>query len=705
MNGDDIALPPLRQDLQIVHGGASYSGAPFWMVFDPLRNRFFRITFEMFQILSLWNYARTRDGLNRAVKAQFGREVEPEDIGQLMQVLDTSFFLERSFPESWRGLYQRSQHRHSWFMRLVHNYLFFRIPLVRPEPFLRAAWPYVSPLFSRSFLLIVVLIGLAGLYFVSRQWDAFVGTFSFVFSFEGLATSVLSIVFVKSMHELGHAFTAHRHGCRVPTMGIAFMVMVPMLYTDVTDAWRLKSRKARLSIDLAGVVVELCIAALALFLWAFMPDGPLRSALFVLAATSWVLSLLVNISPFMRFDGYYMLADLLGIENLQPRAFRHMRWRLREMLFGLDHPAPEPFPPRLDAILTIYAICTTIYRLTLYLGIALLVYHFTIKIVGVMLFLIEVSFFILRPVRLEVSEWWSMRHDILASRRTYISAAILLAILVLCAMPLSTHIGAPALIQPERFARLFPAEAGQVEQVAASAGQQVRQGDVLFVIASPAAAQERKLAEIEIGLAQRRLDRIGADPEDKTDRGIIEAQLASLRVKRDGLARREAKLVVRAPFDGRIRETNRQVVAGRWVSRKEQLAFLEGGDKLVARGYVAGSDRERVAVGSAGWFVPDDLSQERVPVRLTEIAVSGAQQLDIPQITSQFGGRIAVHREANGVLVPAAAEYALSAEIVGDVPDLQQTERGVLVLDGEPQSLLARAWRQVLKVLVREAGA
>lgn len=272
-------------------------------------------------------------------------------------------------------------------------------------------------------------------------------------------------------------------------------------------------------------------------------------------------------------------------------------------------------------------------------------------------------------------------------------------------MPLSTHVGAPALIQPERFARLFPAEAGQVEQVAAGAGQQVRQGDVLFVIASPAAAQERKLAEIEIGLAQRRLDRIGADAEDKTDRGIIEAQLASLRVKRDGLARREAKLVVRAPFDGRIRETNRQVVAGRWVSRKEQLASLEGGDRLVARGYVAGSDRERVAVGAAGWFVPDDLSQERVPVRLTEIAVSGAQQLDIPQITSQFGGRIAVHKEANGVLVPAAAEYALNAEIVGAVPDLQQTERGVLVLDGEPQSLLARAWRQVLKVLVREAGA
>lgn len=688
-----------------MHGGASYSGAPVWMVLDPLRNRFFRITFEMFQILSLWNYGRTCDGLSRAVRARFGREIGSEDVGQLLHVLDTSFFLERSVPDSWRGLHQRSLLRHSWFMRLVHNYLFFRIPLVRPEPFLRATWPYVSPLFSRGFLFLVALIGLAGLYLVSRQWDEFVGTFSFVFSLEGAAISVLSIVFVKSMHELGHAYTAHRYGCRVPTMGIAFMVMVPLLYTDVSDAWRLKSRAARLSIDFGGVAAELCVAALALFLWAFVPDGPLRSAVFVLAATSWIISVLVNISPFMRFDGYYALADLLGIENLQPRAFAHMRWRLRELLFGLGHPAPEPFPPRLDAIITIYAICTTIYRISLYLAIALLVYHFTIKLVGVMLFIIEIWFFILRPIRMEIAEWWTMRHSILSSRRTYVTLAVTAGLVALFAMPLSTHVSVPALVQPERFVRLFPEEAGQVQQVNVRSAQDVGQDDVLFVISSPAIEQERKLTEIEIGLAERRLDRIGADAEDKTDRGIVEAQLNSLRAKRDGLAEREKRLVVRAPFDGLITDVNNQIVPGRWVSRKEQLAFLEDGGKLVARGYIAGSDRERVATGDTGWFIPDDLSQPKFAVRLMDISVSGAQQVEMPQLTSQFGGKIAVHNQTNGVLVPTAAQYAVSAEIVGARPALQQTQRGVLVLDGEAQSLLARTWRQVLRILVREAGA
>ena len=120
------------------------------------------------------------------------------------------------------------------------------------------------------------------------------------------------------------------------------MVLFPVLYTDNTDAWRLVDARKKLQIVLAGILVELHIALLALFAWGVLDDGPLRSVAYFLTTASIVGSLLVNLNPFMRFDGYYALADYLGMQNLQPRAFALARWQMRQWLFGLAEPVPEP---------------------------------------------------------------------------------------------------------------------------------------------------------------------------------------------------------------------------------------------------------------------------------------------------------------------------------------------------------------------------
>ncbi|WP_313604065.1 biotin/lipoyl-binding protein [Rhizobium sp.] len=703
----DAPLPVLREDLQIMRVGASYSGAPTWVVFDPIRNRFFRITYEMFQLLSLWNVSRTVGNLLRTVNARLAERLSVDDLGTVVRMLEHNLLLVEPTRGAWRALHQKAQPRHSWFMRLIHNYLFFKIPLVRPEPFIRATWPYVAFLFSRVFWWISAIVGLIGVYLVSRQWDSFIGTFPFVFSLEGAAISILSVIFIKCLHELGHAYVAHRFGCRIPTMGIAFMVMMPLLYTDVSDAWKLKSRWQRLRIDSAGMLVELTVAAYALLAWAFVPDGPLRSAIFVLAATGVVLSLLVNLNPFMRFDGYYILADMLGVENLQPRSFRHMRWRLREFLFKPGYAAPEAFPPRLDIILTAYAIATAIYRLVLYLGIAVLVYHFTIKLVGILLFVVEIGFFIIRPVVMEVKEWWVMRSDIVRTRRTYVTLSILGLLLVLAFLPLSTRVTAPAVIYPEQFVRLYPQEPGRVEKLDISSGQAVKAGDILFVIDAPQIREELRIANVEIELARSRLARVGANADDLAQRSIIESELGSSLARKTGLEERKASLIVRAPFDGMITEINPEILVGQWVGRNEQIAFLSAGNGSVARGYVAGNDSSRLSVNAAGWFIPDDLSQPRLPVTLAAIAEAGAREIDLPQLSSQHHGAIAVHvatEDKRQRLVPVSAQYAVVARI-GDVAFLPgRSVQGVMLLDGTGVSFAERAWRRVLMVLFREAG-
>lgn len=700
----DVALPALREDLQIVRGGASYSGAPVWIVLDPIRNRFFRITYELFQLLSLWNKARTAANLGAMVNGQFGRKLEPEELQAALKMLDASYFFATPATGSWRTLHDRSKPQHSLLMQAVHSYLFFKIPLVRPNAFLKATWPWVSALFTRTFLYITIAAGLAGLYLVSRQWDTFKGTFPYVFTLEGALISLASIWLIKSLHELGHGYIAHHYGCRVPTMGVAMMVLMPLLYTDVSDAWRLQSRRQRLAIDSAGMLVEFAVAAWALLLWSFLPDGPLRSAVFVLAAVGWVLSLVVNINPFMRFDGYYILADLVGIENLQPRAFRHMRWRLREFLFATGEPAPEYFPRRIDIFLTVYAIATAIYRVFLYIGIALLVYHFFIKLVGILLFIVEVVFFMIRPVWSEFKVWYAMKDDILASRRTWFALAILGGLVALAFLPLSSTVSAPAVLQPARFARLFPEEAGRITAVKVERGQRVSQGDVLFEIESPNNQHERKLAEIEIALAELRLARIGVEDQDRVESGSIRGQLASLQTQRAGLDERDAKLVVRAPFDGVVTDLTPSLVPGRWVGRSQMLGFLAQGQGLAIRAYIAGDYRARIEPGAQATFVPKDLTQPKVVARLEAISEYSVTRLELPELGSTFHGPIAVYEHANKSFSPVSAQYALRASVEDSSAAITHTEAGVLLIDAQRESVASRLWRTVARVFVREFG-
>ena len=181
--------------------------------------------------------------------------------------------------------------------------------------------------------------------------------------------------------------------------------MWPVLYTDTNDVWRLKNHRQRLAVSSAGVLTELGIALWATFLWVLVPDGLLRSMLFLLSTTTWVSTVLINVSPFMRFDGYFILMDALDMPNLHGRSFALARWKLREWLFALDEPRPEQLSPAREHGLIAFAWATWIYRLVVFLGIAVLVYHFAVKLVGILLFMVEILWFVLMPLRLELKAW------------------------------------------------------------------------------------------------------------------------------------------------------------------------------------------------------------------------------------------------------------------------------------------------------------
>jgi putative peptide zinc metalloprotease protein len=411
------SLPAIRDELSLHPGPAAADGSPTWTIRDPVRNRFFRISWPAFEILSRWSAASPAT-IAEEVARKTTLDLTEDDVKGVADFLVANQLTRPAGRQDTQRLAARAEaSRQAWLPWLLHHYLFFRIPLVRPDHALGRFLPAVRWLGSGWFRAATVGALLAGLTLIGRQWDLFVSTLVDTFSLPGLVSYAVALVLVKVVHELAHAFTAKNHGCRVPTMGVAFLVMWPMPYTDVNDAWMLPERRKRLHVGAAGILAEMTVAAWATLAWAFLPDGPLKQAAFTLAALTWVSSLVINLSPFMRFDGYFLVMDALEMPNLHPRSFALARWWLREVLFGLGAPPPEPMRPGRRRAVIAFAFAVWVYRLILFLGIAVLVYAFFIKAVGVLLFVVEIAWFVLLPIWREVKEWKALKTSILARGR------------------------------------------------------------------------------------------------------------------------------------------------------------------------------------------------------------------------------------------------------------------------------------------------
>ena len=265
----DIKLPPLRDDLQIVKGMATLQGEPTWTIVDPIRNTYFQIGWGAFQMLSRWN-AGTTERLITNIASETTYPITKKEVDELIIFLYTNHLTqEPPTGDSASFVAQAETGKQHWLMSLVHHYLFIKIPLTRPNRLLQSTLPYITPIMTKGMATFILLLGVMGMILVSRQWDIFTNTFLHMFTLEGMAAFGLALCGIKVLHELGHAYTATKYGCRVHTMGIAFLVMFPVLYTDTTDAWRLTSRRERFFIGAAGIITELAVAMFATFLWKF----------------------------------------------------------------------------------------------------------------------------------------------------------------------------------------------------------------------------------------------------------------------------------------------------------------------------------------------------------------------------------------------------------------------------------------------------
>jgi putative peptide zinc metalloprotease protein len=698
-----LSWPTLRDDLAIFSGPKSYDGQPTWTLHDPAAHRYFRLGWLEFECLQRWNMGNA-EHIADAIMAETPLDVGTTDVEQFCQFLSQQQLIKAANSEaSRRFAQQRQASKTGFWVWLLHNYLFMRVPLLRIDSTLKRIVPLLGWFFQKQFLVVLALFACVAGYLVMQQWSHFTHSFLYVMTPEGVLATACMLSLSKVVHEFGHAFAASHFGCRVPTMGVALLLGMPVLWTDVTDAWRLSDRKQRLTIDAAGMIAELTLAVFATILWTLLPDGPFRSGIYLLASTAWVLTLVVNLNPFMRFDGYYLLADGLDIANLQDRSFTLARWRLRESLFGFGHPAPETWSNGRYHLLLAYAYGTWIYRLILFTGIAWAVYYFFFKVLGLALFSVEIGWFVIRPMFKEISAW---REQIAAHDkpiRPRLSWLVPIAAVAVLCVPWQSHLIVPGLLHAQAESTLYSPQPAQIKKLWVREGDTVKAGQILMELTSPdldfkIATAERQWNELSEQLDSQSLE-LSLARRNPIDAEALQSTLAEL----EGLRAARKKLIVRSAFPGRLRDLSDLLRPGEWLAKDEVLGDVETPTSTVVA-YAEEADIGRLEADGAGRFYPEGGDFLPFSVRIISIDKTGTRQLNLEELASTHGGAIAVRPDKERHLVPEQGIYRVLLHVENNATKLPMTVRGRLSLETPPESLVGHLLRSATAVVVRESG-
>jgi len=699
------ALPPLRRELIVRPDEPTAEGEPTWTIHDPVSGKYLSISWATKEILERWLLARP-EVIAECVRQETPLLVDEEDVKGVAQQLFGAGLLDLRGADNSAALAEQAvKRRPGFWMWLLHNYLFIRIPVFNPDRLLAWLAPRLDWVYTRAFFLLSAVAAVVGLVLVARQWEHFKTTFVDHLTAEGALVFGAVLFVTKVFHEFGHGLTAKRHGAKVPSMGIALVVLFPMLYTDVNDAWRFGSSRRRLQVSIAGVTTELLLACWATLAWGLLPDGGVRSVCFIVATATWVTTLLLNLSPFMRFDGYFVLSDWSGIPNLHEEAGALGKWKLRQLLFGLDDPMPEVTAPSKAPWLIVFAWFTWLYRFSVFLGIAALVYHFSIKIVGIVLFIVEMGYFILLPIVMEIREWSKRSESIRASSRAVWLGIGLLSALILCCLPWPGLVHASAVLRTAEDCYLYSPEASQLEAVLVADGTKVQAGQPLATLASAKLTQ--RLEETEA-----RVRRLSADvasarvSEELSERlPVLLSELETVQSQREAIRDAAAKLRPLAPADGVVKWLDPELASGAWVAKDEPLFVVRRAAPWEVIAYVDDETVHRVFVGATGKFYVPDRSARALSLRVVRIDRDVAQVLSLPILAEAAGGSVAAHADARGNAIPTRSVYRVTLVADEPLPDFSGHDwRGKLVIRGAGEAPIVRLYRSALSLLWREAG-
>lgn len=628
-----------------------YRDEKWFIVLDPLNNHFFRISPGGFEFLSRLDGRRTIQQVwDQALERDPDGAPGQEEVIQLLSQLYQSNLLRGEIPPDNAKLFERYKKRRQREARSLMNLMFLRVPLLDPDRFLRRALPLVrwliSPLGAVIWLTVVGAAVKIAIDHAAQLREQSEG----VLAPGNLALLYAGLVLIKLLHEFGHAFACRRFGGEVHQMGIALAYFSPVPFVDATSSWAFRSKWQRIFVGSAGMIAELFVAALATFVWAATGEGVLHSLAYNILFVASVTTVLFNANPLMRYDGYYILSDLLEIPNLQQRATETLRYLAERWLFGVRN-LENPNRSRREALfLAAFGLAGVLYRVVLFVGIALFL-STRFLLLGILMALGCVLSFTVLPL-------WKLTHYLASNPRLErtrqravgvcgVGIAAIVAFLAL--WPAPSRFRAPGVLRAEEFSQIFTSTPGVLAEVLASSGSTIAKGQPLLRFTSTdlkleLAASRAALAQV-IAEEERALIRSAAELNPIRSR----RELAQKRLRR--LQQQHDSLTVTAPHAGTWVAPRIEDSVGQWFPRGHAIGEIVQSDQFRFTAVISQDDAAHLFNGALRRSEVRLAGQAARSLDVRAIRVIDAQQERLPSAALGWaaGGEVAVsHKDPSG---------------------------------------------------------
>jgi len=702
--------PRLRPAVQVHR--QHFRGQVWHVVQDPASNQFFRLNEEAHRFVAMLDGRRTVAEVWKICNDIAGDAAPTQgEAIQLLGQLYTSNLLQGDLPPDAEGLLRRYRQRITREVQgYLTNLLFIRIPLFDPDRFLDRFVGLLGRAFTAwGFLVWLGLLG-AGLYFIAGRTRELVESAQNILDPAQLPLLYVTVVFIKIIHEFGHAFACKKFGREsgsggeVHVMGVMFLVFTPLPYMDASSSWAFRRKWHRVIVGAAGMMTEMAVASIAAIVWASTGAGSTTHAIaYNLIFVGSVSTFLFNANPLLRYDGYYILSDILEIPNLAQRSRDYLYFLVRRWVWNVKQVRDPAHTPGERVWMVLYAVSSTIYRV--FISIAILLFISSrLPFLGAILAVAAIVAWVLVPLG-RFAHYLAASSELMRVRtRAVASTLAVLALVVggLGLVPAPDRTYVEGVVEPVRFAIVYAATDGFLRSHLPSGSDVNPDGPPLVVCANPdmeAEARQWEAQRREL-LARRSL----ATTKEVALVQTLDEQIRAVDDKLSDVRRRLADLAVHAPFVGRWLSPQIDLQQGAYLRRGTPLGVAATPGDMIVRA-VAGQEVFGTLKNEAGREVEmriDGRPDALLAGTVTQFLPAGQERVPSPALTYAGGGSIPMSLDDQ--------KGTKTAERVFEIRIAPDPESGVRLLAGQrviirfenrPKPLLAQWKRSLLQLIQR----
>lgn len=697
--------PRLRSHAEIYRH--HYRGQLWYVLHDRLSGRQHRFSPAAHYVIGLMDGRRTFQQIWEIATEHLGDDAPTQDeMIRLLGQLHGSDLLLCDVPPDSAELFQRHQkHRRLKWKQQWLSPFSLRFPLWDPERFLER-WRFLAvPVFGWAGAAVwLAVVGAAAVAGASHWTDLTENITDLVLAPSNLLLLFVVYPIIKFLHELGHAFATKRWGGEVHELGVMLLVFMPVPYVDASAASAFRDKKRRMTVGAAGMMVELFLAAIALFVWLNVEPGLVRSVAFNVILIGSVSTLFFNANPLLRFDGYFIFADAIEVPNLAARANQYLTYLVQRHVFGVTQAESPPASRGERLWFALYGVAAFCYRLMVAFVIILFIAE-KFFFIGVVLALWGVATMLVLPlakgVRFVLSSPAIHQQRARAVSMTAGFLVVSVGFLVLFPLPLNTRAEGVVWLPEKSYVRA--ATAGFARRLLKEPDTFVRQGEALIETDDPLAAIRRDALAYRLKELEARYD--AAWPADLSKAQVLKEAMSAVRAELERATENVDNLIIRSPCDGVLVVPHAQDMADQWLKQGQVVAYVMQYPVTTVRAVVSQDRIGLVRLRTQGVDIrPAADVGTRYAASVQREVPAATDELPSPALARDGGGNIATHPGAEHGARAFEPIFQLDLKIV-DGYDLRGLGSRVFVrFDHGTEPLAVQWYRNGRQLFLRKYG-